>query len=540
MELKANLVDIHNNKTYPASIKVLDGIITQIQRINEKVDNYILPGFVDAHVHIESSMVTPVEFSRTAITHGTIGAVSDPHEIANVLGKEGVTFMLENAKNTPMKIVFGAPSCVPATNFESSGAEINVKDIEELLKMDGVEYLSEMMNFPGVIHGIPEVMEKVTLAHQMNVPIDGHAPGLAGEELEKYAQAGITTDHECFSIEEAEEKIGLGMKILIREGSGAKNFDALIPLLERFPDKIMFCTDDLHPDDLLKGHINLLVKRAIEMGFNLYDVIRAGGYNAALHYGMDIGTLQVNDPADFLLVDSLEEWNILKTFINGKEVYSEGVVKIGSINTMISNKFGIYNIKQEEIKVIAKASKLRVIEAINGELVTKSKIVPTKIVQGLAVQDTEFDLLKIAVVNRYKQARPGIGFIHGFNLKKGAIASSIGHDSHNIICVGVGDLEMTETINWIIDNKGGIAVHNGTEIEGLQLEIAGIMSSGSVLNAARKYHQLTLKAKEIGTTLDAPFMTLAFMALLVIPELKLSDKGLFDGNSFSFTPLFVE
>jgi adenine deaminase len=395
MKIRSNLVDIHDRRIYPAEIYCDNGRIVSIKEIADKLDGYILPGFIDAHVHIESSMVTPVEFSRGAVRHGTIAVVSDPHEICNVLGKEGALFMIENAGKTPLKILFGAPSCVPATFFESSGAVVSSKDIEELLQFSEVGYLSEMMNYPGVVMEDQLVIDKIEVAKKYGVPVDGHAPGLSGPDLIKYIEAGITTDHECFSYEEAIEKISLGMKILIREGSGAKNFNALVSLLGTYPDRVMFCTDDLHPDDLLKGHINLMVKRAIDEGYNLFDVIRASGYNAARHYGLDVGMLRENDPADFIMIESLESWNIIKTYIGGEAVFENGKVKIASINVAEPNKFNIDPIKPEDLSLLAKGKKLRVIQAEDGELITREVIAEAKIVNNRVISDIEKDVLKI-------------------------------------------------------------------------------------------------------------------------------------------------
>ena len=538
MILRSNLVDIHQNRIYPAEITLINGVIGSIKRTEERADHYVLPGFVDAHIHIESSMVTPVAFSEVAVRHGTIGLVSDPHEIANVLGKEGVYFMVHNARSSPMKILFGAPSCVPATIFESSGAVINDKDIDELLQSDNVGFLSEVMNYPGVVQKDPDVLKKIAVAIKQGVPIDGHAPGLRGEELIQYVKAGISTDHECLSFEEAVEKISVGMKVLIREGSGARNFETLIPLLKEFPEKIMFCTDDLHPDDLLKGHINILVNRAVKMGYNLFDVIRAAGLNAVEHYGLDVGMLKEGDKADFILVDSLSNWNVLKTYINGKAVFENGKVNIKNSYREAPNRFFINKINRDELVVKADRNELRVIRAIDGDLVTEEIIVEAKLEDGNVVADIENDILKIAVVNRYHQTVPATGFINGFKLKSGAIASSIGHDCHNIICVGTSDKSMADAINWLVESKGGIVVHDGKNLFGLALEIAGLMTTGNVEYAAGKYQELTAIARKIGSEMQAPFMTLSFMALLVIPELKMSDMGLFSGKTFSFVSKF--
>jgi len=539
MQIRSNLIDIHKRCIYPVELELENGRIKSIDEISEIQQTHILPGFIDAHVHIESSMVTPVAFSRTAIKHGTVGTVSDPHEIANVMGVDGVEFMIENARKTPMKFLFGAPSCVPATSFESSGAEIGPGDIEKILQKKDVGYMSEMMNYPGVIYGDPIVLKKIEIAREMNMPIDGHAPGVIGKDLEKYASAGISTDHECFTYEEAIEKISHGMKILIREGSGAKNFSALIPLLKEYPEMVMLCSDDLHPDDLIKGHINVLVKRALEEGYDLFDVIRSAGLNAVEHYNMDVGMLKENDSADFIEIDSLENWNILKTYINGKLYFDSGEVHIEKQDISPINRFNISKINKSELNLRAESTMLNVIKAIDGELITRKEKHSALIENGNVISDLDNDILKICVINRYKQSPPAIAFIKGFGLKAGALASSIAHDSHNIICVGVSDREIVETVNWIIDHKGGIAAYNGGEIFGLPLEVGGIMSTEPTDKAANSYSKLSNIARDLGSELHAPYMTLAFMALLVIPELKISDKGLFDGTSFSFTPIFA-
>lgn len=536
----ANLIDIHSRRIFPAEILIRKGIIKSIIETELPVENYVLPGFIDAHIHIESSMVTPVAFSRTAVRHGTVGLITDPHEIANVLGLEGIEYMITNAGNSPLKILFGAPSCVPATPYESSGAEIDAEMIYALLQKPEIGFLSEMMNFPGVIANDPLVMEKLKVATKLGVPIDGHAPGVMGERLEKYVSAGISTDHECSSIDEALKKIDLGMKILIREGSGAKNFSELLPLLKKYPDRVMFCSDDLHPDDLLKGHINLLVKRAITAGYDLFDTIRAAGYNAEAHYKAGVGMLRINDPADFIMIDSLEDWNVISTYIGGIRYYHDKIVLLEDAYDKPINNFRISTIEKAELEVHAESKFINVIEAIDGELLTRKLILPTVIRNGKAVSDSVHDVLKIVVINRYAQARPAVGFIRGFGLVRGAIASSISHDSHNIICVGNSDSEICDTVNWIIEKKGGIAIHDGTSIKGLSLEVAGIMSIKSVEDVASRYSELSDIAGKLGSELKAPFMTLAFMALLVIPEIKMSDKGLFDGTSFSFTPLFID
>jgi len=536
--VKANLLDVVNRTMYPAEVFIVDGRISDIHRVDEKLDEYILPGFVDSHIHIESSMLTPVEFSRAAIPHGTVSTVSDPHEIANVLGRKGIEYMIENAKHTPLKILFGAPSCVPATDFESSGAKISSQDIAELLEMDSIGYLSEVMNYPGVIYEDDEVVRKLEIAKKGNYPIDGHAPGIKGEDLKKYCESGISTDHECFTIDEAREKISHGMHIQIREGSGAKNFENLVPLLNEFPEKVMFCSDDLHPDDLLNGHMNLLVKRAVQLGYDLFDVLRAAAYNAIQHYNLNVGLLRVGDPADFITVNSLEDWEIKSVSIDGVFCFERGELRVDEMKAAAINKFEAVEIDEKAIAIQATGTSLKVIQSIDGELITKTATVADIIPGENVVSDIKKDILKIVVLNRYENSKPAIGFIKGFGLKKGAIASSIAHDSHNIICVGVSDHDIKETINWIIKSKGGIVAYDGNTFIGLPLPVAGILTNQTAEYAAEKYKKASGLAKELGSELKAPFMTLAFMSLLVIPELKLSDKGLFDGKNFTFTPLF--
>ncbi|MEN8226955.1 MAG: adenine deaminase [Bacteroidota bacterium] len=534
-----NIVDVINGKIFKGKLFYEEGVITSVEECSNVGTNYILPGFVDAHVHVESSMVTPVEFSRMAVRHGTIAAVSDPHEIGNVLGVEGVRFMVENGNQTPFKFLFGAPSCVPATPFESSGAMIDDREIENLLKIEGVGFLAEMMNFPGVVHGDPMVMKKLKMAQSKKMKIDGHAPGLSGKDLEKYVKAGITTDHECGSRNEALEKIGLGMKILIREGSGAKNFDELISLMDIAPGSLMFCTDDSHPDELTKGHINELVKRAISAGFNHFDVLRAASLNASLHYGLNIGLLRAHDRADFIVVDSLKEMQVISTYIEGVPVFAKEKTYIPSVDTKIVNAFAKRKISSSDLLVVKSSNRMKVIEAIDGSLITRrgEVLLPDEITE--VKSKPEEDLLKIVVVNRYDpDIKPVIGFIRGFGIKHGAISSSIAHDSHHVICVGTSDKAMEESINWIFNRRGGIAVHDGRSIHGLSLPIAGLMTSQPVEVVGKEYMKLTRMIGGLGSSLHAPFMTLSFMALLVIPSLKIGDRGLFDVDRFSFTPLF--
>ncbi len=527
-------IDIENEKIFPAEIKIEHNKIISIEETDNICENFILPGFIDAHIHIESSMLLPSEFAKIAVGHGTIATVSDPHEIANVCGIEGINFMIENGKKVPFHFFFGAPSCVPATGFETSGAEINANDIEKLMQRDDIFYLSEMMNYPGVLFEDDEVMKKISEAKKNKKPIDGHAPGLRDENAKKYFSAGISTDHECYTKEEAEDKLKLGVKILIREGSAAKNFEALIDLLNDNENDMMFCCDDKHPDELLLHHINHHVKRALQKNISIFKVLKAACINPVKHYNLPIGLLQVGDVADFIIVKNTEDFDVLETVINGETVFENGNSIIKSVEEECINNFNIDEIFLEDFKFINNNNPQHIIVAEDGQLITSSIIENVKTENDFFVSDIVKDVLKIAVVNRYKKSNISLAFIKNFGLKKGAIASTVAHDCHNILCIGVDDESMKKCVDKLIESKGGICVWDGVEIFHLPLPIGGLMSNLSAIDVAKKYSILDKKAKELGSKLSAPFMTLSFMALLVIPSLKISDKGLFDGEKFCF------
>ncbi|HNR19118.1 MAG TPA: adenine deaminase [Bacteroidia bacterium] len=535
---KGNLIDIWNRKIFPAKITVANNIIQKIEEVTEPFTHYILPGFVDAHIHIESSMLTPYEFARVALTHGTAATVSDPHEIANVCGLDGVMYMLENAKHAKLKFNFGAPSCVPATSFETAGATLNAEDVEQLLKRDDIKYLSEMMNYPGVLFGDEQAHEKIKTAHSLNKPVDGHAPGLRGPDAKKYIDAGISTDHECFTLEEALDKIEHGMKIIIREGSAAKNFEALHSLISSHPNMVMLCSDDKHPDDLLEGHINLLVKRALQKGHNLFDVLQCACVNPVLHYKLDVGLLKEKQAADFIVVDSIEKFNVLQTLIDGEVVAEKGKsVLVDKVHSVINN-FSCKEIKEEDIKLSASAPlQIKIIEALDGQLITNCITDTFAPVNGFLESNTDKDYLKILVVNRYQNQKPVVGFIKNMGLKTGAIAGTVAHDSHNIIATGVDDDSIVRAINLLIKNKGGLSAVNSSTEKVIALPIAGLMSDKSCIEIGTAYKEIDMLVKEMGSKLRSPFMTLSFMALLVIPNFKIGDKGLFDVKSFGFTSL---
>lgn len=536
--ISGNIVDILNAEIFPGTLKVSNGVITDIARDNDKYEKYIIPGFIDSHVHIESSMLTPSEFARVAVVHGTVATVSDPHEIANVLGISGVKSMVENAKSVPLKIYFGAPSCVPASAFETSGAVVGPEQVEELLRCNEIKYLGEVMNFPGVLNDDPVLTRKINIAKKYSKLIDGHAPGLHGRDLEKYVNAGISTDHECSTEEEALEKIKLGVKVQIREGSAAKNFDELLPILERHWESCMFCSDDKHPDDLVRGHINDLVKRALIHGIDLMKVLRVACVNPVFHYKLDVGLLRKGDQADFLVIDNLNDLNVLATYINGEIVAREGRTTVPSRTAKIGNRFETNRKDPSDFVVLDKNAKINVIRAIDGQLITDRLVLTPKVIDGHIISDVGADVLKIAVVNRYQDANVAVAFVKGFGLKRGGIASSVAHDSHNIIVVGVTDEDMCRAVNLIIENRGGISLASEDIETILPLTAAGIMSNEDYPEVANKYAEMDKAAKSLGSELAAPFLTLSFMALLVIPKIKLSDKGLFDGERFELIPVF--
>lgn len=537
--ITGNIVDPVRRKIFPGAIHVADGKIASVTETSVSDTRFILPGFVDAHIHIESSMLTPYEFSRMALPHGTVATVSDPHEIANVLGMQGIRYMIENAARSPLKFFFGAPSCVPATLFETAGDEITSKDIEALFREDGLLYLAEMMNYPGVLHGDPMVMEKIRVAEKFGRVIDGHAPGLRGDDAARYIAAGMSTDHECFTLPEALDKLRHGMKIIIREGSAAKNFEALIPLIDEYADLLMFCSDDKHPDDLEIGHINRLVSRAVQAGYDVMQVLRAATVNPVKHYGLPVGLLQPGDPADFIVVSDLKEFHVQQTYINGNLVAEKGESLLPVGQHAIINRFNCNLKSPADFEVKAEEKKLKMIEALDGQLITLEVTTETPVHEGFAVSDPSVDCLKIAVVNRYRDAPPAVGFIKNFGLQRGAIGSSVAHDSHNIIVVGVTDEDLCRAANLLIKSKGGLCAIDGDDEHVLPLPIAGLISDKDGVSVARAYYKLDKKAKELGSKLRSPYMTLSFMALLVIPEFKISDKGIFDAVNFRFTTLFT-
>lgn len=541
--IKGKYVDILNQQVYNSELHILNNKIKRIIKSDIEYDNYILPGFIDSHIHIESTLLTPSRFVEIIVPRGTIGVVTDPHEIANVMGVEGVEYMIQDAKGRGVEFFFGVPSCVPATSFETSGAVINSEDVEKLIQREEVYFLSEMMNFPGVIYGDEEVHKKIEIAKKYNKPIDGHAPGVLGDDLKKYVGAGISTDHECSSLEEALEKIENGMMIQIREGSAACNFNALYSLIDSHPDKIMLCTDDINPSVVLKeGHIDRIIKMGLSKGLNLFNLLRAACINPVKHYNLPIGTLNIGDRADFIIVNNLKDFNLIQLWSNGNVIYDSSKKGKSKLEKLpIINKFRSENISIDDIiiKIPTDKSFVKVVEIVPNEIITKQYNWKPSVENDRIISSyLDNDILKMVVVNRYSPEKPIVGFVKNSGLKNGAIASSVAHDSHNIIAIGTSDEMIIKAINDLIDAKGGLIAVDENFSKLLPLPIAGLMSDKSGEEVSDMYIRLREKVNLLGINLKSPFMTLSFLSLLVIPSLKLGDKGLFDVNKFEFVSLF--
>lgn len=581
--ITAKILEVELGEVYPAVVVVEDGYFKEVipiitdddSSLDLDFEGVLIPGFIDSHIHIESSKISPANFAKAVIPHGTTSVVADPHEIANVLGIEGIDFMINDGKKAPFDFYFAAPSCVPATPFETSGATLTSSDIEELLKRDEVIALGEMMNFPGVIGGDEEVLKKLEVANRLNKPIDGHAPLVSGEHLELYMSYGISTDHECSTFEEAIEKKELGMKIMVREGSSAKDMEKLLDVDKRLnylieeemagnividnmdealavpPFDFLVC-DDINAKDLSKGHLDNLIKKAISLKVNPKEAIKMVTLNPAEHYGLNSGAIDPGKVANFVLVDDLRNLNVSKVWIHGDLVFDEGEVLFDVESPNLKNTFNLDEVSPEDFDVIMEmdwsnslmdeTTNVFVMEAYDGELIT-GKSEETVLIRNKVIQpDLKKDIIKIAVVNRYGGNDITNGFIKGFNLKRGALASSVAHDSHNIVVVGTNSEDMAKAVNLIREKKGGLAVVSAEDDieEILELPIAGLMSDKGVDYVGSKLADLIELSHKFGCTLTSPFMTLSFMALLVIPYFKISDQGLFDYDTFGFTDLIKQ
>jgi len=532
-KIKGNIVDIELSQIYFGELLVEEGVLVGKNKLGEVgVGGFVLPGLVDSHVHIESSMLVPQEFACLALRRGVVSVVADPHEIANVCGFRGVEYMFRNADVDWFKFYFGVPSCVPATRFETSGESLGFAEVGQLMGSEEVVSLAEVMNFPGVVNGDKDLLAKIDVALRCGKVVDGHAPGLVGADLKRYVAAGVGTDHECMSVGEAKEKIDAGMMVQIREGSAARNFDNLAPLFNGDVSKLMVCNDDAHPDDLLEGYMDERLKRGVALGYDLFDLLKVFVANPVDFYGLDVGKMRVGDKADFCVVDDLRGFNVQRTYVNGQLVY-DGEVLVNPEPVEVINNFKASEVCVEDLDVELK-DKLNVIDLQDGELYTVKFQFDVSKFAG-AQNSIENDVLKLVVLNRYEEGvKPSVAYIRGFGFKTGAIASTVAHDSHNIVAVGTSDELLVKAINKVVGMKGGIVAVDTDVDEGIQLEVAGLMTRKSGVEVAQEYQKLNEIVKGFGSKLRAPYMSLSFMCLLVIPELKLSDKGLFDGTKFEF------
>jgi len=535
------IVDIHNKRIYSGEIHYNEnGIKSIIEHNDREYENFIIPGFVDSHIHIESTMMTPNEFAHNVVKNGSVAVVADPHEIANVCGVEGVKYMFESSRNTSFKFYFGVPSCVPATSFEICGGQLTSSDIDKLFSTGNYYFLGEFMDVQGIVSNDLSCIAKTEVAKKYNLPIDGHAPGISGDDLDKYVSVGVTTDHEFFSFENSIDKINAGIKIQIREGSASKDFEDMFELIDMYPNDVMLCTDDSHPKDLLDlGHIDKIVKRAVEKGLDIFNILKVACVNPVKHYNLDVGLLREGDSADFVVVKNLTDFKVVKTVINGESVYESGVSLIKRTPCKLINNFNTSRITLSDLQVHnIQAKQLKVISIEDGSLVSDKILVKPLLEGSLVVSDVDNDILKIVLHNRYKAEPVQVGFIKGFGLKSGAFASSVSHDSHNILSIGVSDDAIVEAVNRVVDSKGGLSVFDGESSDILELPIAGLMSNKDINTVSKSYQRVKQKVKNLGCKLDSPFMTLAFMSLIVIPELKLGSRGLFEFSKFEFVDLF--
>jgi len=525
--LRGNILNVFTGDIYPAEIIIEDGIIKMVRKIKADFDGILLPGFIDSHTHIESSLMTPSSFAEATIPHGTTAVISDPHEIANVMGLEGIDFMIDDSKRVPLKFFFTAPSCVPATEFETAGAKIGINEIRTLLERDDIVALGEMMDFPGVISENPEVIKKIEVAREACKPIDGHAPLLSGDDLCKYVEKGISTDHESVYAEEAREKKELGMKIMIREGSSAKNLQDLASMGGDF-----LVSDDIEPRDLIEGHMNAILRKAVEYGIDEVEAVRMVTINPADHYSLDFGAIAPGRSADIVLVDNLKNFTVKKVFIDGRLVAKDGkrLFKIrGEERTPLQGKIRIKDLEPSRLEIQAPGNKarVRIINVFDGQIITSESAQELPSIDGIIQPLPEDDILKASVIDRYGHGNIGNGFVKGFGIQEGALASTVAHDSHNLIVVGTSTDYMMEAID-VLKGVGGLVAVAPDEYIHLKLPVAGLMSHERVNILAYKARQLNDFVADMGSSLSNPFMTMSFLSLLVIPRLRLSDKGLFN------------
>ena len=544
------VVNVFTGELASTSVAVFDGVVVGFgeRQANEVVEldgGILSPGFIDGHFHLESSLLIPAEFARAVLPHGTTTVVADPHEIANVAGIAGVQFMLEASEDIGLEVFYMAPSCVPATHLETAGAELSANDIEKLAQHPRVLGLAEVMNFPGVIMGDEAMLDK--LERFLDKIIDGHSPGLSGAQLDAYLCGGIGSDHECTRLEEAREKLGKGMHIMLREGSQARDLEALAPLVtSQTKQRCMLVSDDCHPEDLLEqGHMNRVLKRAMELSIDPITAIQLASLNPARYFGLrTLGAIAPGYQADMVLLNSLQPLQIGRVYKKGKLVAEDGkcllAKKLVAAEVQLIS-MNLEELKEEDLRLQAQGSEMRAIRAVPNTLITEEEIVTVADRQGQAVSDANRDLLKIVVIERHQgSGRKGFGFVRGLGLRKGALASTVAHDSHNLIVVGVSDSDMVVAANTLRELGGGLVVVSDGQVQAqLPLPVAGLMTAASLEQVVAWKKEVNQAALELGATLEHPFMALSFLALPVIPKLKLTDQGLVDVESFTHVPLFV-
>jgi adenine deaminase len=542
------IVNVFSGEIYVADVAIYKGTVAGIgeyegNKVIDAASKLILPGLIDSHVHLESSMLTPVEFAKAVLPNGTTAVVADPHEIANVLGKKGIAYILKASEGLPLDFYFMLPSCVPATSLETSGARLKAADLMPFLKHRRVLGLAEIMNYPGVLSGDAGVLQKLrSFSDQI---IDGHAPGLSGKDLSAYVGAGITSDHECTSTDEAREKMRLGMTIFIREGSAAKDMEALLPAVTPANSRC-FClaTDDFQPGDLKKG-INELVKKAIRLGLDPMTAVQMATINPARHFGLKRkGAVLPGYDADLVIIDSFDDFTVEMVFKQGKLVAKGDTCVIpfkSSYQEQTKRTVRIRSVTKQDIRIKAATGHARVIELIPDQIETRHSVLPVSEQGGFVFSDPERDILKLIVIERHKASgNIGLGLVKGFGLRSGAIAGTVAHDSHNIIAAGISDDDILVAVSEIRKLQGGlVVVHNKKVLAEIPLPVAGLISDKPLSYVVKKLAEIEAAVNELGVRIKHPFGTLSFLALPVIPELKLTDMGLVDVNQFKFVELFV-
>lgn len=522
------LVDVLRGEIYPACVNFDENNIVRIERKLAAPPQYILPGLIDAHVHIESSLLTPYRFAEKAVAHGTTAVVANPHEIANVMGMAGIRYMVDDGKSTPLRFFYSAPSSVPSTAMETSGAVIGWKEVREMLSTGDFVSLGEVMDVPGVLREDPALMSKIEVAVQFGKPIDGHAPGLGGYDLDRYVMAGISTDHECTTVREAEEKDRKGMTVMVREGSAARNLNALMPFASKH--KHFLVTDDLSAVDMADGHVDSLLRKAVAAGMDPIHAIRAASMWPAQHYGLPGGSVYLNGPADLVVVDDLIHFTVLETWIGGRLVAKDGRPLFAGAPTTVPPGIASGEVLAKDLRVTSRrpVATVRVIKVLPDEVSSLAGTADLDVDDSAVLTDPSRDILLMAVVNRYRPASPAVAFVSGFRLSRGAMASSVAHDSHNLIGVGTDPALLALALNAVAAQGGGYYVTDAVNSVRLELPVAGLMSPLPWDEVARKEGEINAFLQGMGCPLPAPFMTLSFQSLLTVPDLKLGDRGLFD------------